>query len=99
VALRPRLNSNERNKMLGYHEYDRIWRNFKEIYPDDRYPIETFKPLLKDLECRLSPENLHCDGEISQREAEFKHRCLMRHWESIEKKVGRAIFEDEIYDL
>ena len=30
------------------------------------------------LSCDLSPENLHCDGEISQYEAMKKYRYLMK---------------------
>lgn len=31
-----------------------------------------------DIDCRLSPENLHCDGEISRREARMKYDYLTR---------------------
>ena len=32
--------------------------------------------LAKTLDCQLSPENLHCDGEISTAEANRKYRFL-----------------------
>jgi hypothetical protein len=31
-----------------------------------------------DIDCELSPENLHCDGEISRAEAMRKYRMLTR---------------------
>lgn len=40
---------------------------------------------LKDcLEGDLSPENLHCDGEISPAEAEKKYRYLNKVWNQLE---------------
>lgn len=42
------------------------------------------------LACDLSPENLHCDGEISVAAANRKYRSLMREWRALEKKVGRG---------
>jgi hypothetical protein len=40
------------------------------VLPRDKaYVIET-------LECALSPENLHCDGEISRAEAQRKYQYL-----------------------
>ena len=32
--------------------------------------------LAHTLDCKLSPENLHCDGEISNAEAQRKYRFL-----------------------
>lgn len=34
--------------------------------------------LAKSIDGALSPENLHCDGEISAREAQTKYNRLMR---------------------
>ena len=33
--------------------------------------------LARDIDAKLSPENLHCDGEISAAEANRKYRGLM----------------------
>lgn len=32
--------------------------------------------VIETLECALSPENLHCDGEISRAEAQRKYQYL-----------------------
>jgi len=51
-----------------------------------------------DLSGSLSPENLHCDGEISNAEAGRKYRRLMREWHELENSVGRKVTEEEIWD-
>ena len=43
--------------------------------------LEEFSELL----CELSPENLHCDGEISVSEANRKYKKLMTQWRKLEK--------------
>lgn len=42
------------------------------------------KPLFETLEYNLSPENLHCDGEISNVEANQKYNFLMKVWNILE---------------
>lgn len=44
-----------------------------------------------ELECDLSPENLHCDGEISQALANRKYDRLMRVKGDLELATGRKI--------
>jgi hypothetical protein len=51
-----------------------------------------------DLASRLEPESLHCDGEISNAEADRKYRRLMREWKKLEKQVGRTVTEQEIWE-
>jgi hypothetical protein len=51
-----------------------------------------------DLACRLSPENLHEDGEISGGDAELKYRRLMREWYALEQQVGREVDESEVWE-
>jgi len=46
---------------------------------------------------RLSPENLHCDGEISRAEAQRRYRAIMREWIALEKELGRKMTEEEVY--
>lgn len=48
-----------------------------------------------DLACRLSPENLHEDGEISQAQANRKYRQIMKEWKELEKQAGRKVAESE----
>lgn len=49
------------------------------------------------LACELSPENLHCDGEISNAQAATKKRILLGHWKLLEKEVGRVVTEADLY--
>lgn len=63
-----------------------------------KIPNETLDKFI-DLASSLSPENLHCDGEISQTEAMRKFRRLTRDWKILEKQVGFEITESEIWDM
>ena len=49
----------------------------------------------KNLSCRLSPENLHCDGEISIAQAKARYNQIKREWKALEKKAGRKVSESE----
>ena len=53
----------------------------------------------KDLCVRLEPENLTCDGELSRSESDRKYKKLMKDWKRLEKKVGRSVSEQEIWEL
>jgi hypothetical protein len=46
------------------------------------------EPLFEMLECKLSPENLHCDGEISHAQAMRKKKVLDAAWKELEKIRG-----------
>lgn len=46
----------------------------------------------------LSPENLHCDGEISRTEAKRRGVALRKKWKALEKEVGRKVTEEEVWD-
>ena len=39
--------------------------------------------IAKDLDCKLSPENLHCDGEISVAEANRKYKFYSKVYEEL----------------
>ena len=45
----------------------------------------------------LSPENLHCDGEISRAAARRKEVGLRQSWRALEAEVGRKVTEDEVW--
>ena len=60
----------------------------------DNYLYEKFL----DLACGLSPENLHCDGEISMAQARKRYRALMKEWQGLEKVAGRKVTEAEVWD-
>lgn len=47
--------------------------------------------------CRLSPENLSCDGECSRTEVNRKYKELMGALRECEKVMGRPITEAEAY--
>jgi hypothetical protein len=50
-----------------------------------------------NLASALSPENLHCDGEITQAQAARKYKALKKQWSALEKEVGRTVTEDELW--
>jgi len=45
----------------------------------------------------LSPENLHCDGEISNAEANAKYRYLMKRWSQLERQAGQQVGEEDAW--
>jgi hypothetical protein len=45
----------------------------------------------RSLANQLSPENLHCDGEVSRAEANRRYRRIMKRWRALEKAVGRKV--------
>jgi hypothetical protein len=60
----------------------------------------TTEEILKDLqrvECDLSPENLHCDGEISVTAARAKERILLAERRQLVKELGREPTWSEIW--
>jgi len=42
---------------------------------------------MDDIECALSPENLHCDGEASSEEANRKYRYLIKLKQELEQQL------------
>lgn len=52
---------------------------------------------LARIECELSPENLHCDGEISIAEARAKGRRLMNEKSKLEAQLGRVPTLHELF--
>lgn len=55
--------------------------------------LEGFAGLLN----RLSPENLHCDGEITRAQAARRRVVIMREWAALERKAGHEVSEDEVW--
>jgi len=49
------------------------------------------------ISCDLSPENLHCDGEISNAAAMRKASGLRAEWKQLEKSLGRKVSEEEAW--
>ena len=44
----------------------------------DHLTLEDANGLYETIDCGLSPENLHCDGEISRSQAMAKYRSYMQ---------------------
>ena len=62
------------------------WGSFFNT-PTIRFPLSQTQvnDLAKSLDCKLSPENLHCDGEISVAEAERKYRFYAKVYRELEQ--------------
>ena len=56
---------------------------------------DEMKEKFVDLVSRLSPENLHRDGEASQSEVRAELSRIKREWKELERQVGRKVTEDE----
>jgi hypothetical protein len=52
---------------------------------------------LARIECQLSPENLHCDGEISRSAAQRKARALTRAQGELIRELGRIPTFNELF--
>jgi hypothetical protein len=64
-------------------------------HPDKR--LAKAKIIFDLLAGDLSPENLHCDGEISRAAARAKARKLNTAWKQLEAIIGRHFDEIELY--
>jgi hypothetical protein len=53
---------------------------------------------LQRIECALSPENLHCDGEISRSAAYAKERKLIAKQKELIKELGRQPTDAELWN-
>ena len=64
-------------------------------HPDKR--LAKAKIIFDMLDCDLSPENLHCDGEISNAEAKKKELYFNAAWKALETIIGRRFDSYELY--
>ena len=56
--------------------------------------------IAKTLDCNLSPENLHCDGEISNAEAQRKYRFLAQVCKELEAYCNtNGLTAPTVYEL
>lgn len=53
---------------------------------------------IRAIYCRLSPENLTCDGELSRREVDRRYARLQRDLRDCFKELGRRVTEDEAFN-
>lgn len=67
----------------------RQWRNEPLI----TLPLssEEADEVTESLAMNLSPENLHCDGEITRAQAQTKYNFFMRVHRELERHTGKAI--------
>jgi hypothetical protein len=52
---------------------------------------------MRNVECALSPENLTCDGELSNAEVKQRAASLHRKWDALVKELGRKPTTQELY--
>jgi hypothetical protein len=52
---------------------------------------EDIEVVTDSLACNLSPENLHCDGEITRAQAQTKYNFYMRVHRDLERATGTDI--------
>ena len=63
-----------------------MWGSFFNT-PTIKFPLSQTQvdDLARSLDAKLSPENLHCDGEISPAEADRKYRFYARVYRELEQ--------------
>lgn len=66
--------------------------NFYRVYDKQPAVVLPLKQadvdeIAETIDCRLSPENLHCDGEISSSEANSKYHYLHRVFSELKAYV------------
>lgn len=64
---------------------------FKEKMATVPTCLEDSQWIIESLECRLSPENLYCDGEISIAEADQKYQFLMAVKSELEELIDEEV--------
>jgi len=71
--------------------YLQIWKK------DAKLPttFEECKPWFISLAGRLSPENLHCDGEASAADVKRSMRAIRGEWKELEKIAGCKVSESD----
>ena len=65
------------SELQQYIEHQNFYRVLFKKEPIDLSNAYDRQEVADKLSCDLSPENLHCDGEISPNEARRKYRYLM----------------------
>ena len=87
----------ERYKSLKkYVEHLNLWSELHNEGEVNEYPVKTrhtAQVIFAELESDLSPENLHCDGEISNEEANEKLKAIIKIASLLFHNYGFAIPE------
>ena len=60
----------------------------RELFGDAKFDLACLsqadvEEIARNLDCDLSPENLHCDGEITVQEADRKYRFYSKVYEEL----------------
>ena len=55
------------------------------------------KQQFEALACRLSPENLCCDGELPQYQVRARLQGIRREWRALEEKAGMKVTEGMVW--
>ena len=55
------------------------------------------KEKFESLSCQLSPENLTCDGELSNSEVQSRYCKLKKEWRKLEAQVGHNVSESDVW--
>jgi len=78
------------------------WESYTTKTPNYTFPLsqKMVDKIAYSLDTDLSPENLHCDGEISMSEANQKYRFYERVYRDLEKYcLKNWLNTPEIYEL
>jgi hypothetical protein len=69
-------------------EQQNFWRKFREQEPldIDTLTTEQANDIYEGIDIGLSPENLHCDGEITRAQAVKKFNVYMQAVEELQKR-------------
>lgn len=79
-----------------YIQQQNVWRGYAKqpLYDIDNLSADDVTELASALSSNLSPENLHCDGEISITQARAKYSFFMKVIMDLGKVGHRFIITD-----
>jgi len=80
------------NHMARRLQYRRVFDKTAKIPVTESECLDWLEMITSD----LSPENLHCDGEISRTAAMAKGRALRAEWREVQKILGYKISEHDV---
>lgn len=83
------------------HPYPNLARRLqrKQIFKKDAtLPTNAAECMdwFESLNCELSPENLHCDGEATRTQIQHKLAEIRACWKELESISGRKVSEEEV---
>ena len=56
---------------------------------------DEIKEKILELLCRMSPENITCDGELNKTQVTQRMQMIRKDWRAVEKEAGRKISLEE----